>query len=182
MFEYLNRFPTIIVTGPHRSGTTVCSEMIALDTRRTNIREESFGATNFRKFLWLILWTRLAKLRVVIQAPFMFHHLRLFGPLPGTAVVLMRRPLNELREALERCYTIDGLKLSVEEHDKLVLERFGLESGDPAEVIYEFWERWKRYVRHPFEVNYSDLANHPYWVPSQVRRAAEQDWHIRRTS
>ena len=124
----------------------------------------------------------MAKLRVVIQAPAMVDHLRLFGPLPGTAVVLMRRPLDELREALDRCYTPDGRKLSAEGQNKEALRWLGLESGDAAEVTYRLWERRKHQARHPFEVNYSDLAKHPYWVPSEARRAAARDWHIRRTA
>ncbi len=180
MFEYLNRFPTIIVTGPHRSGTTICSEMIALDTRRTTIREGAYGCKNSRKFFWLILWTRVAKLRVVIQAPAMFHRLRVFGRLPGTAVILMRRPLNELREARDRMYADDGSKLSGEEQNREELRWLGFDRADAAELKYQRWEQWKRHVRNPFEVDYSDLANHPLCVPPDERRALGKDWHIRR--
>ncbi|MCH9050516.1 MAG: hypothetical protein IIA72_05475 [Proteobacteria bacterium] len=180
MFEHLRQFPTIIVTGPHRSGTTICAEMIAHDTGHTTIREEAYGFKSLRKFMWLILWTRVAKLPLVIQAPAMFHRLRLFGRLPGTAVVLMRRPLDELREARGRMYGVNGSKLSQEEQNKEELGWLGSDSGDAAEVKYRLWERWKRHVRNPFEVTYSDLADHPLWVRTDVRRGAGRKWHNRR--
>ncbi|OBX35665.1 hypothetical protein A8U91_04739 [Halomonas elongata] len=42
MFEHLADETTIIVTGAHRSGTTIAAEMIAADTGKPCIREEAF--------------------------------------------------------------------------------------------------------------------------------------------
>lgn len=48
MFEHLAPFKRIIVTGPHRSGTTICARMIAADTGKVFVMERKLGMLRFQ--------------------------------------------------------------------------------------------------------------------------------------
>ena len=162
MFEHLKKFDRIVVTGPHRSGTTICAEMIAADTGFEAVREERFSCRNeglFRRFM------KRAK-RVVVQAPAMF------WTLPDvddgrTAFVLMRRPLDELHAS--KRYP-PGREVPLKPYP---------ESGDAPESKYKAWDRME--LSNKIEINYSDLALHRLWVPTEKRRALGPKWHHRRT-
>lgn len=47
MFEHLGRYRNILVTGPHRAGTTICAKMIAADTRKRFVIERDIATPRF---------------------------------------------------------------------------------------------------------------------------------------
>lgn len=48
MFEHLSSYRNILVTGPHRSGTTICARMIAADTEKRFVIERDIAAPRFK--------------------------------------------------------------------------------------------------------------------------------------
>lgn len=84
MFEHLAGYRSIIVTGPHRSGTTICAEMIGHDTGLTVYREESFGFRN------IIEAEPLIRMGGVFQGPYLLPWLPILTD-AQTLVVYMDR-------------------------------------------------------------------------------------------
>ncbi len=92
MFEGLKNRHCIIVTGPHRSGTTICAEMIAHDTGKPCIREEAFDNRN------IIKAQRLVEQGGVIQGPYLLP----WAPIFDACVVYIDRNPDEVAASVER--------------------------------------------------------------------------------
>ena len=177
-FAHLKRFARIIVTGPHRSGTTVATEMIAADTGFEAVREEAFDFYDEARLRLL-----MRRRQVVVQCPALFDLMPALSD-PETAIVLMRRPLVELAASRGRMFAPgNGIQLSPEEQNTEQLARLGESDGDAAALKYERWASWRAggAIHHPVEVDYSDLADHPMWVSPEKRRRLGKRWHNRRT-
>ncbi len=177
-FAFLRQFSRIIVTGPHRSGTTIATEMIAADTGHEAILEEEFEY--YREDL---LRRTLERRGIVVQCPALFDLMPELSS-PDTAIVLMRRPLSELAESRDRMFDpTTAQQLSADEQNRDQLARLGASSGDAAALKYSQWQAWveRRRVHHPVVVEYSSLAKHPMWVAPETRRKLGRQWHNRRT-
>lgn len=177
-FAHFRRYKRVIVTGPHRSGTTVATEMIAADTGMEPVREEAFEFYNAA-----LLREVLQREGVVVQCPALFDLMPALSD-PHTAVVLMRRPLGELSQSRARMFDpATAHQLSGEEQNEAQLERLGQSDGDAAALKYDLWDRWvaERRIHNPVELAYDRLAEHPRWVSPEDRRKLGRRWHNRRT-
>ena len=177
-FAALRRHKRIIVTGPHRSGTTAAAEMIAADTGFEPVREEAFDFYNADR-----LRTLLRREGIVVQCPALFDLMPELSD-PDTAIVLMRRPLAELAASRSRMFApMSGQQLSADEQNAEQLARLGAEGGDAAALKYQRWAGWRARgaLHHPIELDYAALAQHPMWVPPEQRRRLGKRWHNRRT-
>lgn len=162
MFEEMGQFRVVVVTGPQRSGTTVCARAIAMDTGLGYVDEEDVGFVRPCFFDMAAFW-QVVELSagVVIQAPGACHLAHLLGRDGSVAVVLMRRPVDEIVASQERIGW--GCELSE-------LAMYGCCAGRIAEVKYYWWERYqKARVANGFEVKYGSLREHPLWVPTEER-------------
>ena len=177
----LSAFPTIIVTGPHRSGTTFATEALGHDLGYMVVREEHFGFKGFRKLLWIIFWTRVARLRIVVQAPAVFHRVPIIARIPATAIVVMRRPLNEIARSWTHTYGEGGKLLDADENNTRELNDLGYASGNAAEIKYDLWERWKVRLPNTYDLEYHSLRNHSMYVSDEARRERGASWTNRRT-
>lgn len=179
MFEHLRGFERVVITGPHRSGTTVAAEMIAKDTGFEALREEAFGFYDEARFREL-----LQRRGVVVQCPALFDLMPAISD-ERTAVVLMRRPLEELAASRERMFSpVSGRQLSGDEQNEAQLARLGEDGGDAAALKYQRWDRWleRGLIHNPVEITYASLAEHPLWVSPEERRRQGKLWHNRRTT
>lgn len=159
MFERLARFRVVLVTGPQRSGTTIAAKMIVHDTGHHFVPEEEFGPHD------VDAWRKLVRegQSVVIQCPTMCRYVHGFGDRDDVAVVLMRRPIRDIRASQER------IGWPAEERER-ELARYGMQSGEPAPIKYLFWWAQQRHhVKHAFEVDFESLSAHPMWVPKERR-------------
>lgn len=154
MFAHLAQLtPRIVVTGPQRSGTTICAQMIAYDTGFQFIDETVYGVDDELSFRRL-----LGRKRIVIQAPALLKTICDYPP--AATVVLMRRPIEEIHASEERIgWNYNWLPVE--------LGRFGLTEGDVAEVKYAYWD--KHHPLNHIEVQYHRLEGHPFWVPAEKR-------------
>lgn len=156
MFEWLTRFSRIIVTGPQRSGTRICARMIAYDTGYDYIDETDFQSDS----LYVLFSLMEKKERVVVQCPVLCRHAHLFSD-DRTAVILMRRKIQEIIRSQKRIRWA---------WEWLERDRYGRTEGDIAEIKYEYWEKHqKKIIKHPFEIEYASLAEHPLWLPEETR-------------
>lgn len=153
MFAGLATHPRIVVTGPQRSGTTIAANMIAADTGHRLVDETDFGVWDTDQFDAF-----LEADRVVVQCPTMLRRI-VDNPRPDVLVVLMRRPLDEIRRSRDR---IDWWP-----HEAGMRSVYGQTAGDSAELAYAYWDEHE--PPNHLELAHADLAAHPMWVPADRR-------------
>jgi hypothetical protein len=157
MFGWLAEYDQVLVTGPQRSGTRICAQMIALDTDHLFVDEADFGVDSLYKLTRLLDRSR----QVVVQCPALCRHVHHLAH-DRMAVVLMRRDVDAIVASQQR---IDW------EFERVELMRYDHTGGRPAQVKYDFWEsRQVDVIPHAFEIPYESLKQHPLWVPAQLRR------------
>jgi hypothetical protein len=157
MFEWMsNRFEKIIVTGPQRSGTTICARMIAQDTRYRFVIEMDIGVNDLDRLRDLVEHNTF----FVVQCPALCRYVHEFSA-PDVGIVLMRRDIQDILASKERI-NWNGTQ---EE-----LERYGVTCGVSAEVKYHYWDTYQKWViQNPIEIPYEALSIHPLWVPKALR-------------
>lgn len=169
MFEHLSGFGVILVTGPQRSGTTICAKMIASDTGHRYVDEAEYDVHDVDKW-WKIV---LAGRRIVVQCPAMCHLVHKFGGCDDVLIVLMRRDANDIRGSQERIGWIAAGE------DAREVAKYRAKSGPSAMVKYLYWDTHQRErIQHKLEVDYEGLRAHPMWVSKNGRVG----WHVRQTS
>lgn len=143
-FDYLAPYFGIIVTGPHRSGTTITGRMIAHDLDRRYITESQIQAHRNS-----LLDRRYMRDWIMAQdEPFVLHGATCFNWIDSmqgdnVATVFVWRPDREIRDSQGR-------------------------AGDGFDNIAGKRARWKELIEagviaNPFDVNYHDLHDHPLW-------------------
>jgi hypothetical protein len=157
MFEYLAEFDKILVTGPQRSGTRICTKMIAYDTGHEYVDELGIVGDSIN---WLGTFVQ-SRQRFVVQCPALCRHIHMFSA-DDTAIVLMRREVGDIIASQERV----GWR-----GEWLELARYDRTDGVIAEIKYRFWDEvQKGRIEHGFEVKYEHLAEHPLWVAKPLRQ------------
>lgn len=151
MFEKLQKYKKIVVTGPQRSGTTICSRMIACDTGHSCVDETAFGAENESGWRQV-----LERNNVVVQCPAMSKLCSDLGN--NVLVVFMRRDVGDIMASQSR------IDWGSEGHE---LKKYGAE-GDIAQVKYDYWEQNK--PANWIDVEYESLKKHPLWIDKQYRK------------
>ena len=152
MFEELSQYRTVIVTGPHRTGTTICAEMIGHDTGKKVIREESFKWRNIIKAEELIYEGG------VFQGPYLLPWAPMFSD-DETLVVFMKRHGADIDASVEK---LKQRGISVPYFDWSQADRL--------------WEAISHVIDNKMEVEYESLKSHPLWVDNR------EEWGHRQTS
>lgn len=162
MFQNLFRYSRIYVTGPQRSGTTICAQMIAADTDYRYVDENDYAIYDLDKFNALKKETG-----VVIHCPAHCHHIEEYAD-GATLIVLMRRPVLEILASQER---IDWGYEAAE-----LRQYHAEEAGLPIAIVkYARWDRMqRRLIPHWQEISYRDLSAHRMWVPDELRKGFER--------
>lgn len=161
MFEHLEEFSNVVVTGPQRSGTTIAGQMIAMDLGRKYVDEMRFGVRRLDRVKKILDGSE----PVVIQAPALCRWVHLFARRPDTAVVMMRRDPADIiasQEAMDWTRRFEPNELAA----------YGVKAGPICKVKYAFWERHQRALlgEHAFEVEYESLRGHQLWVSEDLRQ------------
>lgn len=175
MFHDLYKWNTILVTGPHRAGGTICAKMIAQDTRR-DILEDTDIQLDFGK-----AFAAIEKGDIVIQCPQLFRFVHEFVQ-PWVLVVVMRRDIADIDASTARIGaddTPERAKYSGLDYDRLRTAYDLPHIGESLPLVqYTFWDRVQRHwVKNYMEVNYEDLSEHELWVPKEDRL----DFHPKQT-
>lgn len=163
MFNWLSIYDRVIVSGPQRSGTTICARMIAHDTGFEFMPEERFRVYDRKRYRQL-----LGRTRIVVQAPTMCRWLHEDAD-TNTAVVMMIRNPHDIEKSQRRIkWKHEGEELA--NYDAI---------GPIALVKYDYWYRTqRRLIEHPYEIHYESLESHPLFVPAEKRK----DFEPRQTS
>lgn len=172
MFELISH-KAILVSGPQRSGTRICSKMIANDTGlpyidEVDISELFLGSAKTIKVIQNLVDTK----NFVLHCPPLMPWIHLVH---GALIVIMWRSVDEITRSAERINWKKGHQEF--EYNKMGYTRFGrlrpgfIKTDIPlAEIKYEFWNNYQRdRVVDYLGVQYSDLSKHPMWVSSDER-------------
>ena len=152
MFEELAKYNKILVTGPARSGTHICSKMIAADTGHRFIPENRFNAHSVD--LFRLMYSINDKF--VVPCNGIISHIAEFGH-ENTMVICMMRTIDDI---MLSGWRIKGKLhgMSYMDARRLVLER------------YKIWEEQeKKGIRNWQYVMYNHLDGHHLWVPKDDR-------------
>lgn len=156
MFKWLKKYDKILVTGPHRSGTTITARMIAADTGFRFLDEKEIRHRLIREI------PKVWQTKSVLQAPNAFPWLPAIVP-ANAAVIVMNRLLADIAASVS--------KLTDSEGRRVAAPAFTAQQG------YALWHQVKRLppwqTFHWFEVCYDTLQGHPLWVP----KARREGWH-----
>jgi hypothetical protein len=177
MFEHLAPYRIVIVTGPTRSGTTICARMIAQDTGKRyldDLADNIFSVERLRREVLEIAGG-------VIQCPMLSWYVDEFGDQEDVAVVLMRRDMAEIRASNKRAWEQWRMQMALWRPGEYA--EYRSHCLELAEAVYQHWEMvQKNRIRHAFEIAYTDLSSHPLWVDEPLRRAAAwgvKNWRLK---
>lgn len=162
MFERFKPSRLIMVVGPQRSGTRICTKMIAHDTGHLFVPEEKYNTDSLNRFA---LYLNKPE-KMVIQAPCLTRYAHLLAQrYTGIFVVMMRRPVEEIIASQERINW-------AWEHTELMRYWPHPEGARAAEMKYAFWEQRQKALlgSRGTEVQYHDLEEHPLWIPKEERK------------
>lgn len=167
LFEHLAEFPNILVTGPHRAGTTFATRCIANDTGHHCAVEEKI---KFDCRFLMDLHLRDDR-QFVIQCPFLAPIIHEY---PGTLVVWVMRPRADVMASRGRMYGRRGFKVRPEPMVARMLQRYHAR-GDLYAIQHENWGVQKTRLPNWLEIQYQDLKAHPLFVEHR------DDFHVRQT-
>lgn len=161
MFGDLKKHKYIFVTGPHRSGTTICARMIANDTGHDFVIEDEFG---FSRLYLLAAMLQADYGPAVIQCPFLadiIHDLEYLIDLDMSdcLVVFMHRYRPDILDSEERA------KVNFDSLGEQQKTRYYTEDDDHiSDIRYEAWQHQCTVIPHAMDVSYESLRDHPMWL------------------
>jgi hypothetical protein len=159
MFEELVVHSHILVTGPQRSGTRICTKMIAVDTGHEYLNEGVMDIHNVAKAK-----QALTQKNVVLHGPGAFYMAHTFPE--EVLVVVMMRHVDDIVASQKRINWSAGGSEARERHK---YRRFST-TGPTAKIKYDYWFKVQRpQVKNYREVVYETLCKHPMWVPKEKR-------------
>lgn len=165
MFENLKSYQTILVTGPQRSGTTICARMIAHDTGHYFVDEKAIAINNSRVLENLLYFTSKANQSLVIQCPGLCRYIHEFGN-KSILIVMVYRSIEAIIKSQTRIRW-DG-ELRERAHYKYQID--DMNYIPIAQMKYDFWKSDQQaLVANSKKVIYESLSSHPLWIPQEDR-------------
>lgn len=162
MFEHLKEHRLIVVVGPQRAGTRICSKMIAEDTGHDWVPEEEYNTDSLNRFGLLLNQQR----NMAIQAPCMTRYIHVFARRRlGIHVVMMLRDIDEIIASQDR--------INWQWEFTELMRYWPYSPGESAaKVKYRYWNNIQKQVMREdryTEVEYKDLEGHKLWIPKSHR-------------
>lgn len=161
MFEGLKKHRVILVTGPHRSGTTICARMIAEDTGHRFVVEDEIQFSRLHLVADII---NLGK-PVVIQCPFLLpviHQLDKHIDLnyDESCIVMMHRYRKDIESSEAKAKRVNFRRLGFTQK-----RLYGEQSPrHVSDVKYDGWALQQPTLPNTLDVGYLSLSDHPLWV------------------
>ena len=161
----------LVVVGPSRSGSTFVSHCLAKSYNLKHIDEMEFDAYFLDVFLEI---AKEAGDSWIAHAPGLFADMfKILEKISDVTFVIIKRDIGVIQNSQAR------IKLNLE-HDKRKLfldEATGRQHV--AQVQYNYWDKWKKYLPSWVEYSYKDFENHPFWVTDEARKTFEpKQWRL----
>lgn len=154
MFEHLSEFRHVIVTGPHRSGTTIAAKMIAEDAAKQFVTESRIAEPRFEGDDEPYLNEDMVSQWLTIHG-----HIALQGATCWRWIEKLQRP------DMATVFIIRS-----PEDTRASQVRYRGRILDSPEAKLAEWQhmRAKGTITNPFTVGYSQLAQHPLFVADRT--------------
>lgn len=161
MFEELAQYSKIIVTGPQRSGTRICAQMIAADTGHAYL-DEGYLAEPLERYPDSIHKAKffLTQGHIVVHAPALCARINELGA-EDTLIVMMKRDVGQIIQSQQR------INWNWEARE---LAAYGVKTGVISSVKYARWMAQKETIPNWREIEYESLRSHPLWVDEEQRK------------
>ena len=148
------------ITGPQRSGTTFFSNVLSQDLEIPLVDEAEFDAVDYDRFYEAV--SRFPSW--VCQAPALFHKVfDVYRDFPDVSFIIIRRNVEDILKSQKR----------IDWKDRQERDNLRISESDPrpiAQIKYELWDSWKKYLPNYQEINYEDLRTHRLWVEPELRK------------
>lgn len=164
MFNSLSPSRFIYVTGPQRSGTTICARIIEHDLNFTYVDEEDYGIheqDSLKEFIE-------GKEKLVIHCPGLARWIHEIAT-EEDAVIWLRRPVAEIVKSQQRIQWDD----TKERNKYLDVPHLNLKQP-MSEVKNEYWKMQRKQIENYMEVRYNDLKSHELFVHNRKGFKARQ--------
>ena len=154
----------VFVTGPHRSGTTICARMIAADTGYDLIVEDEFNCSSLTQLAALLQYNGSSK---VIQCPFLssvIHDLSYLIDvnMSKALIVWMKRDEQDIIESELRAERVGFDKVALGQRAKYRVNT----DRHISQIKAEAWQDQKAVIPHTMEIEYESLHFHELWIDS----------------
>lgn len=171
LFDHLRPFGKVIVTGPSRSGTRIASRMIAHDLGYEWLQEDAVATRDLNRLKALLA----ERDKFVVQCPGLSAWVDTVSG-DGTAVVFMRRPVENIIASQRRVKWTDGAREKRPYAERPEFTGMVNVARPIAEIKYRVWDEWQHArTQNAFELQYESLAAHPLWIERE-RRATFTAW------
>jgi hypothetical protein len=165
LFSHLEKYRFILVTGPHRAGTTIAAAMVANDL--------GYGFEED----WQDQLSRLAELSpilgpIVIHCPSYCHFIHHLAEIPDLAAVMVIRDVEAIIASQKRIpWAFEPTQLNAYRFRTTPRPTFAIQPPI-ATVKYRYWQEVQRPIfgEDGYEVHYDDLESHPMWVSPEQRK------------
>lgn len=151
----LKNYPTVLVTGPQRSGTTITTIILAKELGYEYIDEGEHGA--YDVFSAFKIYD--TKTKFVMHGPGLSAYAQIF---PG-AIVFVKRSTKEIIQSEKRI----SWDLSVTEKRRYFSD---CPETHIADLKWEMWKKFQQLDKRFFDLNYNDLETHELWVDKEKRK------------
>ena len=158
----------IVITGPHRTGTTIAAKIIANQLNYQCYLEEGFG-NDFGLLNGRVHENYHRGISSVYQVPLLMGYCYRLPEF--VAVVVMRRKIEDILDSQKRIGWNEK-----EEWKRRELEKFdGIEVEDDldmpiCEAKYKIWEEMTEGMTNAYELEYDSLSEHRFWVEKEKRK------------
>ena len=180
-------YDRVIVTGPHRSGTTFTAKALASSLGFRFVDETEFGVNKFDLFK-----SKLKETNIVVQAPSMSSRIHMAAG-KNDLVVFMSRKWSDI---IKSVFKKNGrLSNWIYQDTMYELEKYHIQQVDPnIDSVYDnivdkdsyylncFYSLWRDYISRNisncFALDYESMKQHPLWVEKENRKR----FHYKQTS
>lgn len=170
----LEKYKKIVVTGPHRSGTTISAKIIADILKYEFVDEFDYDGNDPMKFMG---WFMNSK-PVVIQNTSFLRDIHLIDVCKVLVVRKKEDILKSYKNSLKFGHDFSGnIFASIDDNaQRVILNHFGHKSGCVPDIVYK---HFKKHNDDYYTLKYSSLREHYLFVNRETRRS--QFTHIKQT-
>jgi hypothetical protein len=164
LFSHLEKYRFILVTGPHRAGTTIMAAMIANDLGYDFLED---------------IQAPLARLPMsyqtyrptIFHCPSYCHYIHHLAEIPSIAAVIVVRDIEAIIASQRRIpWAFEPTQLNAYRFRAIPKPTFAIQP--PIAIVkYRYWQEVQKPIfgKNGYEIHYGDLEKHSMWVPPEQR-------------
>lgn len=164
LFDYLQKYRFVLVSGPHRAGTTIAAAMITNDLGYEFVEDAQTQLERFAADYQDYPPT-------VFHCPSYCHYIHHLAHIPDLAAVMVIRDIEAIIASERRIpWAFEPQQLGFYRSKARPRPTFAIQTPISA-VKYRYWQEVQKpmFGASGYEIRYEDLAKHPMWIPPEHR-------------